>query len=151
MHSDLANSDDPLRLLENISLLMYTFNRKVLPILLYGTELCAIVNISDVDNIEIKVCKIILNAKTRTRINDIFIELRRLPIVIRKQRILMYWFKLIHNKESLVYKMYRLLRENANTITNCKNPGQCMLNFCYKNLLIYIFETQGLMYEHLFC
>ena len=101
----------------------------------------AIGHICDLEKNEIK-CKIILNSKTKIPNNVIFIELIRLPIsIICKQRILMYWFKIIHNKDSLVYKMYRLLSENANNSTKCKNWA-CMLNPCYENLVIYIWEFE---------
>ena len=58
--------------------------------------MCANGNISDWNTI-------ILNAKAKPPNNVIVVEYGRLPIsVICKQRILMYWFKIIHKKDFLV-------------------------------------------------
>ena len=51
----------------------------VVPILMYGSEVCVIGNISNLETyLEITFCNIILTAKTRTSNNDIFIEVTNL-------------------------------------------------------------------------
>ena len=106
----------------NISTKLYIFDRMVVPILLYGSEVCAIGNICDLEKIEIQFYKTILNAKKRTPNDAILLELGRVPIsVLFKERIFMYWLKIIRNKDSLIYKMYRILRRNMNTIAKYKN------------------------------
>ena len=56
--------------------------------------------------IEIKCCKVISNAKTRTQNDAGFTELGRIPMyVLCKERIMLYFYLIVSNKTSVVYEM----------------------------------------------
>ena len=64
----------------------YIFDRMILPILLYSSEEISINDVRDLERIEIKYCKVILNAKTRTPNAAVFDELGRISICFMKRK-----------------------------------------------------------------
>ena len=89
----------------------YIFDRMVVPVLLHDSEVCSIENVSDVEKIKIKSSKFIkLCLLPRQQLQIIISSLSSegyLSPLYYEKRIFMYWF--IHNKDSLTYKIYRLL------------------------------------------
>ena len=81
------------------------FDRMVLPILLYCAEVWGIYNIKDIEKIHIKFCKRILGLKSQTPNMAVLGELGRYPLLVMcKERVLKYFFKIMKDKESIMYK-----------------------------------------------
>ena len=88
------------------------FDRMVLPILLYCAEVWGIYNIKDIEKIHIKFCKRILGLKSQTPNMAVLGELGRYPLLVMcKERVLKYFFKIMKDKESIMYKF--LMKENS--------------------------------------
>ena len=77
----------------------------VLPILTHGSELWEFHPAPDIERVHLKFLKQILNVKPQTSNIAVYGELGRVPSsIIRKERILRYWYKLIKSPDSLIHK-----------------------------------------------
>ena len=87
------------------------FDNMVTPILLYGCEIWGFENLDIIEKIHLKFCKIVLNLKTSTPNFMICGELWRTPLSVNvKMRMMKYWVKLLHGKNTkLSYILYKLL------------------------------------------
>ena len=77
------------------------FDKMVKPILLYGCELWGFSNCDIIERVHLKYCKLLLNRKSSIPNCMIYGELGRYPFYIDiKQRMVLYWIKLITVKQS---------------------------------------------------
>lgn len=94
------------------------FDTMVVPILLYGSEVWGVYNITFIDKLHIRFCKYILGVKAQTPNAAVYGELGRFPLsVICKQRSLKFWLKIMKNPDSPLYNMYCELNNNVNVST----------------------------------
>lgn len=91
----------------NIPEKLKIFDSMVLPILCYGSEILGFHTASDVERVHLKFLKQLLGVKTQTSNNAVYGEVGRVPLsVIRKVRILKFWFKIVNNPDSLLSKVF---------------------------------------------
>ncbi|MCG8046600.1 MAG: reverse transcriptase family protein, partial [Candidatus Thiodiazotropha endolucinida] len=90
----------------NVSEKIKIFDAMVSPILSYGSEIWGFHEALDVERVHLKFLKQIIGVRSQTSNNAVYGETGRVPLaVIRKTRILKYWFKIIKNPNSLVFKI----------------------------------------------
>lgn len=90
---------------------LHLFDKIVVPILLYGCEVWGYSNVDIIERIHVKFCKLLFHLKSSTPNYMIYGELGRVPLIVHmKTRIIAYWLKIIHGKQSkYCYIMYSLL------------------------------------------
>ena len=83
------------------------FDALVQPILMYGCEIWGFHKANDIERVHVKFLKQILGVRRQTSNIAVYGELGRVPLyVLRKIRILKYWFKILNSQDSLLYKVY---------------------------------------------
>jgi hypothetical protein len=92
------------------------FDQTVLPILTYGAEIWGFSNLDMMEKIHTDFLKYIFNVKRSTPHYMLYGELGRQPITgIIRQRIIMYWAKLVSDKQHKISViMYNLLFSDSN-------------------------------------
>lgn len=91
----------------NIPEKLKNFDSMVLPILCYGSEIWGFHTASDVERVHLKFLKQLLGVRSQTSNNAVYGEVGRVPLsVIRKIRILKFWFKIVNNPDSLLSKVF---------------------------------------------
>ena len=92
----------------NVSEKIKLFDTMVLPILCYGCEVWGFHAALDVERVHLKFLKQILGVRIQTCNNAVYGEIGRVLLsIIRKVRILKFWFKIIKNPNSLLYKIFQ--------------------------------------------
>jgi hypothetical protein len=99
------------------------FDKLILPILLYGSEVTGVTNCNIIEKIHLNFCKQLLGVRTQTQNSFIYGELGRLPI---KQHIIVsiirYWLKVSQCSDlKYVKHVYRLMIENMQRDQNTKS------------------------------
>ena len=93
----------PLEISEKLKL----FDVMVAPILNYGSEIWGFHNAPDIERVHINFLKQLLGVRSQTSNIGVYGELGRLPFsVMRRIRIIKYWFRIIKNPDSLTYKCF---------------------------------------------
>lgn len=91
----------PLHVNEKIKL----FDSMVAPILNYGSELWGFHTAPEIERVHTKFLKQVLGVKTQTTNNAVYGELGRFPMqILRKIRIVKYWYKIMKSPDSLLHK-----------------------------------------------
>ena len=97
------------------------FDALILPIMNYGCEVWGFHDSQDVEKVHIRFLKRILGVRQQTCNMAVYGELGRVPLsVTRKSRIIRYWFKILSDPYSLLYKVYRQEVQDVNTNRNMK-------------------------------
>jgi hypothetical protein len=92
----------PLGITEKIKL----FDSMISPILLYGSEIWGFHKAADIERVHLKFLKQLLGVKQQTPNVAVLGEFGRFPMdVMRKIRIIKYWFKVMKTPNSLVFKI----------------------------------------------
>ena len=74
----------------------------------YGSEVWGVQGLHCIDKVHIKFLKILLGVKQQTPNYAVYGELGRFPLsVICKERAVKFWVKLLKNKESLAFKVFK--------------------------------------------
>jgi len=82
------------------------FDKTILPILLYGSEIWGFENIDIIERVHLRFCKLILHLKQSTPNFMVYDELGRYPIsVIMKVRMVKFWCRILNGK-NLNYLIY---------------------------------------------
>lgn len=82
---------------------LHLFDKIVVPILLYGCEVWGYSNVDIIERIHVKFCKLLFHLKSSTPNYMIYGELGRVPLIVHmKTRIIAYWLKIIHGKQSKI-------------------------------------------------
>ena len=106
------------------------FDKMVLPILIYGSEIWGFENIDILERVHLQFCKIILHLKQPTPNFIVYAELGRYPITVSvKLRMINFWSRLLNGKESkicavlykLVFLYYNDYGINTKWISYIKN------------------------------
>ncbi|MEW8545044.1 MAG: reverse transcriptase family protein [Candidatus Thiodiazotropha sp.] len=83
------------------------FDSLILPILTYGCEIWGFYRSDDIEKVHLRFLKQILGVRRQTSNIAVYGELGRFPLyIIRKIRILKYWFKILNSPNSLLFKVY---------------------------------------------
>ena len=97
----------------NVTEKLKLFDTMILPVLTYGSEVWGFHAAPDIERVHLKFMKRILGVRPQTTNVAIYGELGRVPLnVIRKKRILKYWFKIIKSEGSLINKLFKYQIEN---------------------------------------
>jgi hypothetical protein len=133
----------------SISCQLELFDKVVKPILLYVYELWRLSNCDIIERVYLKYCKLPLNLKSSTPNSMIFGDLGRCPLHIDiKQRMLLYWTKLITRQQStfcsVVHRLMYHLRNTQNAICSWLNSEQ---NIFDEFDFSYIWDTHIIMCE----
>lgn len=84
------------------------FDSLVSPILLYAAEIWGIFGYDIIDKVHIKFCKNLLGVRPQTPNYAVYGDLGRFPLsVIARERSLKYWLKILTNKNTLVFKLFK--------------------------------------------
>lgn len=76
--------------------------------LCYGCEIWGFHTALEIKRVHLKFLKQVLGVKTQTCSSAVYGETGRVPLsIIRKVRILKFWFKIINNPDSLLHKVYQ--------------------------------------------
>ena len=95
------------------------FDRMVVPILLYASEVWGIYGYNDIDIIHMKFCKLLLGVRKQTVNVAVLGELGRFPLsILARERCLKYWCKIIRNNNNTVHSVYQ---EQCDSMLNKEN------------------------------
>ena len=87
----------------------------------YGCEVWGFHDSQDIERVHIRFSKRILGVRQQTCNMAVYGELGRVPLsVTRKSRIIRYWFKILSDPYSLLYKVYRQEVQDVNNNRNMK-------------------------------
>ena len=92
------------------------FDRIVLPVLLYGSEIWGFENLDIIERVHLRFCKLILHLKPTTPNFMVYGELGRFPIsVMIKVRMIKFWCRILNSSnDKLSFLLYKLLYINFN-------------------------------------
>ena len=101
----------------NVSEKIKLFDPMILPILTYGSEIWGFHPAPDIERVHLKFLKHILCVKPQTSNVPVYGELGRVPLsIIRKERILKYWYKLMKTPDSLIHKALLNHKDDNNQV-----------------------------------
>ena len=90
-----------------IDIMLEMFDRTIVPIMLYGSEVFGYENCKFIENIHLKFCKYLLCVKMCTPSCMVYGELGRKPIDIDvKIRVVMYWIKILQSHVTKVNRIF---------------------------------------------
>ena len=106
------------------------FDKCVLPVLLYGSEIWAFENLSLCEKLQLKFLKIVLNIKQSTTTCMVLGEVGKFPVVVDATcRQLCFWYKLMLNHVSVIPKLSVLmLRLHMKLYLNSKSKLPWLTN-----------------------
>ena len=97
----------------------------IMPILMYGAEAWGFNGAPDVERVYTKFLKRMLSVRPQTTNAAVYGELGSVPLhILRKERLLKYWFKIKNSRDTLLHKAFSNLkdsRQNAVGILEMKN------------------------------
>jgi hypothetical protein len=95
------------RLKLDVKTKLLLFDRMVMPILTYCSEIWGIHNTTDIEKVHLRFCKKILGVKNSTPNIAVLGELGRYPLsVICKERVLKYWLKIRSHPNSIMFNIF---------------------------------------------
>jgi hypothetical protein len=108
------------------------FDKLILPILNYGSELTGLSNFNRIEQIHLKFCKQLLGVRTQTQNNFIYGELGRTPLKqYRIVSVIRYWLKLNHCSDlKYAKRVYMLMLNDMENNPQAKSWAKnvkCML------------------------
>ena len=118
----------------DIKMKLSLFDKLVVPILTYGSEIWGIYEFKEVEKIHMKFCKYILGVKKQTPNCAIYGELGRYPLsIICLERSLKYWIKILNNPHSPMFRLYmeQTMRNNKKLWGNCIGTKLEQLGYGY--------------------
>lgn len=105
------------------------FDAMILPILNYGSEIWGFHSAPNVERVYLKFLKQILGVRTQTCTAAVYGELGKVPLsVLRKVRILKYWYNIMKSPDSLKYKLLQSEIETDNCINNWAGQVKSLLS-----------------------
>ena len=89
------------------------FDSMVMPILMYGAEAWGFHSAPEAERVYLKFLKRMLSVRPQTANAAVYGELGRVPLnILRKERILKYWFKIVNSRDTLIYKAFNNLKDS---------------------------------------
>jgi exonuclease III len=111
----------------------YLFDTLVKPILNYGSEVWGFHSANELERLHMKFCKRILAVRKSATNAAIRSELGRIDLTTeRKICIVRFWIRIISNRSTLLYKVYTLMRNDAD-------------NGCHYNKLNWAYNVKKLL------
>ena len=97
----------------SISHMLALFDKLILPILTYGSEVSGFSKADVIERVHLQFCKHLLGVKIQTQNNFICGELGRVPV--RNHRLvsaIRYWFKIVHDDVKYIKLVYNMMLED---------------------------------------
>ena len=117
------------------------FDSIMLPILMYGSEIWWFCSSDDIEKVHLRFLKQSLGGHKQTSNVAVYCELERFPLfILRKIRILKYWFKTLNAPDSLLYKAYF----EQVTYLNIDAKAQCVRNLLNELGFSYLWDFQSI-------
>ena len=111
------------------------FDSMISPILHYSACVWGFHKSPDIERVHLKFLKQVLKVRQQTTSAAVYGELGRVPLnVIRKTRILKFWFNIIKYPDTLQYKLFYMKDTRGNLINDwAKNLKNCIdsIGFSY--------------------
>ena len=121
------------------------FDALVLPILNYSCEVWGFHSSQEIEKVHLKFLKQILGVRQQTCNMAVYGELGRVPlIVIRKVRILKFWFKILSDPYTLLYKVYKQQVQDVNNNRNMKCWSSYIMSLLNELGFSYLWNDQAL-------
>lgn len=121
------------------------FDSLVQPILMYGSEIWGFHKADDIEKVHVKFLKQILGVRRQTNNIAVYGELGRFPLfVLRKIRILKYWFKVLTSQGSLLHKVYIQQLNELNYGFNENNWAFQVMSLLNQLGFTYIWNSQNI-------
>ncbi|MEW8546880.1 MAG: reverse transcriptase family protein, partial [Candidatus Thiodiazotropha sp.] len=121
------------------------FDSLVQPILMYGSEIWGFHKADDIEKVHIKFLKQLLGVRRQTNNIAVYGELGRFPLfVLRKIRILKYWYKVINSQGSLLHKVYTQQLNDLNRGLDDNNWAFQVMSLLNNLGFTYIWNTQNI-------
>ena len=134
-------NDDVLLVKDKLKL----FDSIILPILMYGSEIWGFCRSNDIEKVHLRFLKQILSVRKQTSNVAVYGELGQFPLfVLRKIRILKYWFKILTAPDSLLYKVYLQQVAYLNIDANFNCWAQCVCNLLNELGFSYLWDFQSI-------
>ena len=98
----------------SVSHMLALFDKLILPILTYGSEVSGFFKADSVERIQLQYCKHLLGVKLKTQNNFIYGELGRVPVrIYRLIAAIRFWFKILHSDDMKYIKVvYNMMIED---------------------------------------
>ena len=115
----------------------YMFDSLVSSVLNYASELWGFHQAKDIEQIHYRFCRFVLKVPKSTPLSCLVGDLGHLPMyILRKQKILKYWLKIILYKPDIVYDIYSLLVRDCNDgkVNWASNVRDLLFELGYNNL-----------------
>jgi hypothetical protein len=94
------------------------FDYMIMPILNYGSEVWGLHNAPDIEHVHKKFLKQLLGVRQQTANAAVYGEFGRVPLLIlRKIRVVKYWYRIIKQPDSLMYKLL-MMKDRNNQYVN---------------------------------
>ena len=121
------------------------FDKLILPILNYGSEVLGILNITKIERIHLKYCKEILGVKTQTQNEFIYGELGRMPLEkLRIIHMIRFWLKIkTNNPTKYIVYAYNMLIKDIETYPNKTNWAVTIKNILENMGFSHVWQNQG--------
>ena len=121
------------------------FDSIILLILMYDSEIWGFCRSDDIEKVHLQFLKQILGALKQTSNVAVYGELGRFPLfVLRKIRILKYWFKILNAPDTLLYKVYLQHVTYLNIDANFNCWTQCVRKLLNELGLSYLWDFQSI-------
>ena len=99
------------------------------PIMNYGSEIWGFHKAPDIERVHTRFLKQLLGVRQQTTNAAVYGELCRFPfIIIRKIRILKYWFRIVKKPGSLMHKVFMLKGENGSYLNDWAKHVKSLLD-----------------------
>ena len=113
----------------DISEKLKLFDSMVLPILMYGVEAWGFHSAPDAERVYLKFLKQVLSVRPQTTNAAVYGELGRVPLnILRKERIIKYWFKINNSRDSLIYKAFYNMKDSRQNVIGWALDVKTLLN-----------------------
>ena len=131
---------------------MELFDKLVAPILNYGSEVWGFCKANQIEKVHLQFCKHLLGVKNSTQNDLIYSELGRKPMqVIRYQRIIKFWFKILNSEDTKLIKcIYRQLLQDIQNDPNKTNWASLVQTLLSTLGFHEVWLSQGVGNEQLF-
>ena len=112
---------------------------------MYGSEILGFCRRDDIEKVHLRFLKQILGVRKQTKNIAVYGELGRFPIfVLRKIRILKYWFKILNAPDSLLYKVCLQQVTYLHIDANFNCWAQCVHNLLNRLAFVYLWDYQSI-------
>ena len=97
----------------DISEKLKLFDSMIMPILMYGAEAWGFHGAPDAERVYTKFLKRMLCVRPQTTNAAVYGELGRVPLhILRKERLLKYWFKIKNSRDTLLHKAFSNMKDS---------------------------------------